>query len=275
MKKLLGVVLVIYVFLLFVFIFLANHHSQQYLSDSDKSSTAYFRPTTLPDFSAISDTKEKKQHFFEYFTQFIDQQNQRLLKQRQELKTIETAFKKNPQLSKKHQQQLKTLSKQFHVETPSGESDIAEQIRILMLRVNIIPSSLALAQAANESAWGTSRFARQGYNYFGQWCYKKGCGLIPHGRVSGASHEVRKFDSPAESVAAYFSNINTHRAYRELRQIRQQADEQNKPISGILLAEGLGSYSEKGTAYIHELQAMIRYNKLEIMETQRGGGGKE
>ncbi|MFM9673737.1 glucosaminidase domain-containing protein, partial [Streptomyces galilaeus] len=79
-------------------------------------------------------------------------------------------------------------------------------------RVDIIPKELALMQAANESAWGTSRFARIGLNFFGQWCYSQGCGMIPNRRNSGAAHEVAAFKSVRDAVSSYFKNINTHAA---------------------------------------------------------------
>ena len=79
--------------------------------------------------------------------------------------------------------------------------DVANDVSwpLLLNRVDVIPPSLALAQGANESAWGTSRFSKEGNNYFGQWCFKLGCGLVPRQRDSGAQHEVAKFDSPRQS----------------------------------------------------------------------------
>ena len=127
----------------------------------------------------------------------------------------------------------------------------------------MIPNSLALVQAANESAWGTSRFARDANNYFGQWCFTRGCGLIPANRIEGAHHEVQRFSSPKESVASYLNNLNTHNAYAQLRSIRSNAVKNGEPITGYLLAAGLGKYSERGEAYIEEIRTMIRVNHLE------------
>jgi Bax protein len=132
----------------------------------------------------------------------------------------------------------------------------------LLRRVDAIPASLALAQSANESAWGTSRFAKDGSNFFGQWCYDAGCGLVPSKRNAGASHEVAVFDSPEESVASYLLNLNTNRAYTELRSIRASLRARNKEISGEALAAGLRKYSERGDAYVKELRSMIRYDDL-------------
>ncbi|MCR6652499.1 MAG: glucosaminidase domain-containing protein [Cellvibrionaceae bacterium] len=120
-----------------------------------------------------------------------------------------------------------------------------------------------LAQAASESAWGTSRFAREGYNYFGQWCFKAGCGIVPKRRLEGAYHEVTRFDSVRESVAAYFHNINTHSAYHGLRLLRQEKTARREPFSGHELAGKLTSYSERGAPYIEELRSIMRSNQLE------------
>lgn len=86
---------------------------------------------------------------------------------------------------------------------------------------------------------------------------------MPSGRRANAKHEVRKFKSPAGSVDAYLRNLNTHRAYKQLRNIRAQLHQANQPITGVALAEGLIKYSERGEEYVHELQAMMRSNGLE------------
>nr|WP_285817562.1 glucosaminidase domain-containing protein [Echinimonas agarilytica] len=127
-------------------------------------------------------------------------------------------------------------------------------------RINTVPVALALAQAAKESGWGTSRFARQGNNLFGQWCFSKGCGLVPLQRKPGAKHEVATFDSPAYSVDAYVRNINANGAYQLLRQHRQSLQNQAMPELVKALILGLGSYSERGQAYVHEVDAMIDNN---------------
>jgi Bax protein len=119
-------------------------------------------------------------------------------------------------------------------------------------------------QAANESAWGRSRFARQGNNYFGQWCYRKGCGIVPARRVPGATHEVRRFASVAESVRAYMNNINRSSAYADFRNIRRSLRVQSKPLDAERLAYGLKSYSERGMAYVHVIRSMIRSNRVLI-----------
>jgi len=138
----------------------------------------------------------------------------------------------------------------------------ANLVNRLLRRVDIIPSSLALAQAANESAWGTSRFAVEGNNFYGQWCYTEGCGIVPARRIAGENHEVKSFDSVFESVKAYIMNLNTFPNYQKLRDIRQQVRQGGRSIDGISLSEGLDTYSSRGDDYIFELQSMIYSNNL-------------
>ena len=128
--------------------------------------------------------------------------------------------------------------------------------------MDIIPPSLVMAQAANESAWGTSRFATQGNNLFGQWCFNQGCGLVPRSRPEGMSHEVEVFDSPYQSIRSYITNLNRHNAYQGLRDRRDALRAQGQFPDGATLAGGLEAYSERGQAYVHEIRAMINSNGL-------------
>ncbi|KZX86210.1 hypothetical protein A3715_16540 [Oleiphilus sp. HI0009] len=202
----------------------------------------------VPDFSSYKNVKEKKDAFFSYFLPIVEQENVRLEKLRSDIQT------------EKSQTELEQLAKKYRLEISSPIT--APEKEQLLSRIDQIPSSLVLAQAAIESAWGTSRFATQGNNYFGQWCFTKGCGLVPSARNDGAIHEVRVFDSPTDSVHAYFRNINSHPTYAQLRDLRAQARANGEPIHGCVLAEGLSRYSERGQHYIDEIRQMIRVNKL-------------
>ena len=133
----------------------------------------------------------------------------------------------------------------------------------IMAEMALEACTIALAQAAKESAWGISRFDRLGNNYFGQWCFVAGCGLVPEARNTGASHEVAAFKSVRESVRRYMNNINTHPAYADLRNRRASLRSEGNDISGLALAPALIRYSERGQEYVSELQAMIRGNELQ------------
>jgi Bax protein len=132
----------------------------------------------------------------------------------------------------------------------------------LLLKVDVIPASIVLAQAANESAWGTSRFALEGNNVFGQWCFVEGCGIVPNRRVEGATHEVKSFDTIEDAIESYFLNINSHRLYIGFRQERARLRQLGQSLDPFLLVQELGRYSQRGENYIDEVQTMIRQNDL-------------
>jgi Bax protein len=134
----------------------------------------------------------------------------------------------------------------------------------LLKRVDITPLPLVLAQSANETNWGQSRFARQGNNMFGQWCFRTGCGLVPKRRASGKQHEVAAFETVNASVRSYLNNINSNRAYAMLRDLRQQARRRGENPKADDLAAGLEPYSQRGMAYVNDIRAMIRVNRALI-----------
>ena len=103
-------------------------------------------------------------------------------------------------------------------------------LETLIRRVDTIPEALVLVQAANESGWGASRFAQKGYNFFGLWCFKKGCGFVPKQRDDDAVHEVAKFRDLSHAVMTYIRNLNRHYAYKDLRVIRQNLRQEDKPV---------------------------------------------
>ena len=132
----------------------------------------------------------------------------------------------------------------------------------LRKRVDIVPPSLALAQAAEESGWGTSRFAIQGNSLFGQWDFS-GKGIKPkEQRAELGNYGIAAFDSPQESIEAYMLNLNTHRAYERMRQKRAVFRQQNKQPTGWDLAKALDKYSERGNEYVKSLHAIMSYNRL-------------
>ncbi len=212
----------------------------------------------LPDFSNYTDVKEKKAAFFGYMLPLVEARNLHIQGQRQQLLAV--AGRAEDILSEQDRKTLADLAGVYRLATAQLSS--AALIKELLIRVDTVPPSLALAQAAVESGWGTSRFAVQANNLFGQWCYEKGCGLVPSQRNSGANHEVAKFANVSDAVYSYTRNINTHRAYKDLRLSRAQLRADDATVTGHILAEGLLRYSERGEDYVEELQAVIRINKL-------------
>lgn len=205
---------------------------------------------TIPDFAHITNVKQKKTAFFDYMYPLVLVENKKILLERA---TLMSAAKSDLAAQKK-------ICKKY-----SNKCDVvdAEKIKKLLRRVDVIPPSLALAQSANESAWGSSRFAKRANNYFGQWCYVSGCGIVPKQRHSESSHEVRKFDSPQDSVGSYIFNLNTSNAYRDLRKHREQLRNEKVNVTGSQLAEWLLKYSQRREQYVKEIKSMISKNKLE------------
>jgi len=241
---------------------------------------------SLPDFVNIEHTPARKQAFFNYLRPAIQQQNKHILWQRQRLiglqqqllqlqqqlplqpqrpkKQFEQSINKPPSLNKQQlrsqQRWLTKLTRHYRVDPQQSQ---AERYRQLLLRIDAIPAAMVLAQAALESGWGRSRFAREANNLFGQWCYTKGCGLVPKQRNSGAKHFVSQFDTIDDSIAAYLRNINSHRAYRKVRQIRAAEHAAGRTPRAYAMVAGLSQYSSRGEAYIKDLRALIQGNKLE------------
>jgi len=141
----------------------------------------------------------------------------------------------------------------------------------LLRRVDTVPSSLVLAQAAAESGWGTSRFAVEGNAIFGQWTTAGGRGLVPRERSDGMTHKIRSFDRLIDSVNAYLLNLNTHRSYRGFRSVRAEMRRAEKPLDGAVLAGELRRYSEKGEDYVELLRGIIRKNRLRPFDRARLG----
>lgn len=220
-----------------------------------------------PNFSAYDAGAERKEAFFSYFLPLIEEENQELLEIRQELVALQD---ERDNLSLFERIKVNDLAEEYEVE----DFDIsnAEHWQTLIRRIDIVPPSMALAQAANESAWGTSRFAQQGNNFYGQWCFVPGCGIVPNQRPEGASHEVADFSSPEESVERYIHNLNHHPAYSELRARREALRSGDDPITGLSLVPELESYSERGEAYIEELRSMIHFNELAQLDTGASAG---
>ena len=219
----------------------------------------------IPDFGAIKDVKEKKRTFIEFMLVRIIEANKSISEQRNVVRGLHAQWQQNPALSPAKIAQVTTFAEKYGVSTTTTVAKMLDQ---LLVRVAEVPPSLAIAQAANESAWGTSRFARKGNNFYGQWCFVKGCGLVPKQRSKGDIQEVKKFSSPLGSVTSYMRNLNTHRSYALLRKIRYQSLVKGKKPLGVDLARGLIRYSERRQAYVDEIISMIKYNKLGRFDTQ-------
>lgn len=219
----------------------------------------------VPDFSAFHDTRQKKRVFFEFMLPLIREANASIREERSELIALSRKLETGLVLSRGEYLGLGQLFKRYRFDMPVKVE--AHDVDELLHRVDTIPASLVLAQSAHESAWGTSRFATEANNFFGIWCFSRGCGVEPKERSTGLTHEIAAYESVQEGINAYLRNINTHSAYEDLRIIRAEQHSLQNPslqenVIGILLAAGLKSYSARGVDYVREIQQMIRTNKL-------------
>lgn len=196
----------------------------------------------------------KQSTFIKQMVPIIRTANREVLNERQKLLQLHQQWQSNPTLSAAQQQWLSKLADRYKTTSPTTETEW----QALIAQVDTMPVSLVLAQAINESAWGKSRFAREGNNYFGRWCYKTGCGIVPLKRTSGASHEVKKFPTELASVEDYLQNINSHTAYQDLRARRQKLEQQGKAVHGVDMADSLTKYSTRGKAYVADIKAIIK-----------------
>ncbi len=195
--------------------------------------------------------KEKKNIFFRLMAPLVLMSNEEIMKERKLLFTQAPNSKEVLKLAKKYH----LLSKE---ETTLRPKELLE----LKKRVDIIPLSLALAQGAEESGWGTSRFASEGNALFGLWDYS-GKGMVPaQQRKELGNYGLARYETPLDSVKGYMYNINIGHAYEKLRNMRYALRQENKKITGWELAKTLDKYSERGQAYIDGLHNMMKYNKL-------------
>jgi Bax protein len=210
----------------------------------------------LPDFTAIRNVERKKRRFFEFVGNLLRAENLRIRRDRYRLLKQYRAFRRGEPLSGGQTQWLKTLCGKYR--EPFGDGPDPGLYRDLLLKVDAVPVELGVAQAANESAWGTSRFAWVGNNLFGQWCFEKGCGLVPIRRSPGSTHEVKAYASPLLSVRDYMNNLNSHPAYREFRVLRYRQRRSRSGLDAMELARGLLAYSGIGQEYVHRLQNIMK-----------------
>lgn len=220
---------------------------------------------SLPgDLSAVAENHERKAIFFRSMLPLVLQVNEEIRADRRRLWRLRYQTRMGSKAGPADRLWLQVMSEIYRVK----RGDIAA----LLDRIDIVPPSLALAQAAEESGWGTSRFAREGNAMFGQWTYSGNNGLVPADRDDGATHQVRAFDSLIDSVRAYALNLNSHRAYRKFRSHRAMQRRNGVPIEGRDLAANLNRYSQRGEAYVSALRGLIDSNGLAHLDDARLAG---
>jgi Bax protein len=207
---------------------------------------------------------KKKQAFIEYLTPLINEANKKVLTERALLLNMRDWKSRGRWIRPVFLDQLIQLAAKYRVK---AELLSDEYFEMMLLKIDAVPLSLAVAQAATESGWGTSRFARQGNNFFGQWCFKKGCGLVPQSRKETMRHEVARFDSALTSVESYVLNLNRHSKYSGFREERAKMRTSMQPLSGLSLVSELHHYSERRQDYIQDIKSIIQSNNLSALDS--------
>ena len=208
------------------------------------------------DLDEIQSVKLKKETFIKIVLPLIVAENEKILDDRLKLNKITT--KKNT--TEEEKQWLRQKFLEYKVKKGSIEE--------LKNRMDIIPTSIALAQAAKESGWGTSRFALEGNAIFGQWTWN-GKGIEPLLKDKSKNHKILRFPILRASVKAYKNNLNTHKGYVKFREVRRNLRDKNKKIHGLELTKTLGNYAEAGSDYTKTLAQIIVQNRLMDFEPVR------
>ena len=207
--------------------------------------------TLLPDeIKMIENTKKRKDFFIQIVLPLIIKENNNIKLDRKTLFNIINKSNNTP----KEIKWLEKKYKQYGVKS--------KDLSTLKIRMDEIPTSLAIAQAAKETGWGTSRFALEGNALFGQWTWS-GEGLKPKDAEKGEGHKVMKFNVLQASVRAYQRNLNTHSTYKEFRKARAELRDLNKSLDSMELSKYLNKYAETGNQYVEVLQKIIIQNKLQ------------
>ena len=208
------------------------------------------RLSLLPnEMKSIESSGKRKSLFIKIILPLVLEENNRIIIDRKKLFSI---LNKN----KNSKDEIKWLNQRF-----KQYGVLNKDLATLKVRMDIIPVSLAIAQAAKETGWGTSRFAIEGNALFGQWTWS-GEGIKPAGADTDATYKVMKFNVLKASVRAYQRNLNTHSSYKKFRFVRAQLRDDNKKLDSLKLAEYLNNYAQTGTEYTKVLKQIIQQNQL-------------
>ena len=206
--------------------------------------------TLLPnEIKKIENTKKRKDLFIQIILPLVIKENNNIKLDRKKLFNILNKSKN----TKAENNWLNSKFKQYGVAN--------KNLLILKIRMDEVPVSMTIAQAAKETGWGTSRFAQEGNALFGQWTWS-GEGIKPADADNNSTHKVMKFKVLQASVKAYQRNLNTHSSYKDFRSVRAELRDEGKTLDSMMLTEYLDKYAETGKEYVRDLQQIIKQNKL-------------
>jgi Bax protein len=212
-------------------------------------------PRDLPE---IPDVKRRKETFITLMLPHVLAVNEEIFRDRNRILKLRSKLAKETPLTDAELKWLSKIFASYEVTTMNFDR--------LLARVDIIPPSLSIAQAAKESGWGSSRFAQKGNAIFGQWTWNlRDKGIVPKERPEGESYRVRAFDSVLAATRSYAKNLNTSAAYKDFRKSRSALREAKKPISGLALVEALENYSTKRHNYVLAVKEIIKLNRLKLL----------
>lgn len=207
--------------------------------------------------------------------------NEQIAAERAVVEALDEKLKHHEMLSGNDAEELDRLARIYRIigsddeeddeieNTTVAKEDRAGVVKELLLRAAPLPVSLILAQAAEESAWGLSRFAAEGNALYGQWVWNDAAGIVPANRPRGETYSVRAFRDIYESTLSYAHNLNTHPAYKHFRRMRAAMLKSGGRLDGHILAGALIKYSGRGQAYIESLRAIMRANGLSALDRVR------
>ena len=221
---------------------------------NDESANLIIFSSLPEDFMEIEPVNERKKLFINTLLPIIYSENLKILEDRKKI------------LDWWNESQGENFSRDFW---PSWLFELSEKYETsdsnlgnLLMKVDVIPISMALAQAAIESGWGTSRYLREGNAIYGQYTFEKDRGIRPERRESDKKFFIKKFSNLSESTRSYFKNINTHRAYIDLREERKKLRMNGEKLSGVKLVKFLTSYSERRDEYVRDVENIIQSNNF-------------
>ncbi len=206
----------------------------------------------------IKDIKVQKEKFFEILHPLVEKENRKILQERAFVEKFFRQYATNPLVDDESWSRLSQIAHKYRIKSLLDKEEYLKKI-------DTIPVSLVLAQAALESGWGKSRFAKKANNLFGEWTFGKR-GLVPKHRAPGKNHKIRVFDTIEDSIASYMLNLNRHGAYKEFRLARYLAKKAHRHFDGLEAAMTMQRYSELGRRYNHLVSSIIRKNRLHKFE---------
>jgi Bax protein len=241
-------------------------HLQEALNRPDLGTGSvprHFAARLPADWTELSDTDARKDVFIGIMLPLALRANEIVLNQRSRLLGILDRLEAGKRLSSKDRAWAQALAASHGLDMPKVE---LKRLKTLVRRIDAVPPSLTIAQAAIESGWGSSRFAAEGNALFGQWAEEGDGAIVPANRDEGRTYAIKTFETLQDSVLAYMRNLNSHRAYRKFRAARAAMRRDGKPISGPALAEYLSAYSQKGERYVRNLRAIMEHNNLALLD---------